>query len=469
MGCRRRAGLEATEAGQRPARFAVCSAIAGEQVIPRPPGPVTSQVAGATSSRCTTRVVSTVCAYTPAQRRRIAAAAAEQPLGDLDQVLVGRGVDVERERLVVLVRVADGQPAVEALDHEQLHAVLGGHRPLRPGGPERVERGAGVGRVVAEAVPVGHRGGQCLAQRVGLHHLQPHAPDREFGGEFADQAGEPRAGAQHDEVALVGVPVVVADAGAGHEQVAHLAPGQPRVEAGRREVGAQRGQCDPGLDRAVAFAPQGRVERAAQGRVVAAGLVRREQFEAALGGVRQREGRLGHRDLLGAPAHGERAGRAKAGTGHVGADPLPQLAGPQCGVQLVAARPATDPHQAEVAHRGTARFALALDVHDLVASVDGLPGVHGPQHATSDDYDSHRLPPWFSGANATSLGAVDAEHAEAVCRPDEQSIKVRTCYLLVIKPRPATRAAASRSPSGRPGTAPGPARWAPRRGRTRCA
>ncbi len=46
----------------RSASSAVVSAIAGEQVMPRPPGPVTSQTPSRTRSRWTTRVVSTHCA-----------------------------------------------------------------------------------------------------------------------------------------------------------------------------------------------------------------------------------------------------------------------------------------------------------------------------------------------------------------------------------------------------------------------
>lgn len=42
--------------------FAVVSAIAGEQVMPRPPGPVTSQTPSRTCCRCTTRAVSVHCA-----------------------------------------------------------------------------------------------------------------------------------------------------------------------------------------------------------------------------------------------------------------------------------------------------------------------------------------------------------------------------------------------------------------------
>ena len=47
----------------------VVSAMAGEQVIPRPPGPVTSQTPSRTCWRWTTRAVSVHWAYTPAQRR----------------------------------------------------------------------------------------------------------------------------------------------------------------------------------------------------------------------------------------------------------------------------------------------------------------------------------------------------------------------------------------------------------------
>ena len=56
---------------------------------------------------------------------------AEQLLGPGSQVVVGIFVHVERERLGVLVRVADGQRAVGPLHQQQLRAGALGDRRLR--------------------------------------------------------------------------------------------------------------------------------------------------------------------------------------------------------------------------------------------------------------------------------------------------------------------------------------------------
>lgn len=299
--------------------------------------------------------------------------------------------------MLVLVGVADRQSAVPALHHQQLHPVGGGGRRLRLAGVEGLERLAGVGRVVAEAVGVGDGGGQLLAERFGLHHLEAHPPHREPGpGQFADEAAEPGAGRQDHGVAGVRVAVVVADrGGAGH--LAHLtaaeegvpARGQQRLLQG--ELGGAR------LHRRVPLAPQGGGERAAQRRVDRAGLGGGEQTVAALGGVRAGDGRLGDGHLPVGAQRGERAARAEAQLREVRPDALPQLAGAQRGPQLLAARAAAHPYLSEVAERGSARLLLPLDLYDLVAALDCVPGVHGSHHTGSYDDDLH-------GANGAEAG-----------------------------------------------------------------
>ncbi len=56
---------------------------------------------------------------------------AEQRLGAGAQMVVGVLVNVEGERLGVFVRVADGEPAVEPLDQQQLGAGPAGRGSLR--------------------------------------------------------------------------------------------------------------------------------------------------------------------------------------------------------------------------------------------------------------------------------------------------------------------------------------------------
>jgi len=76
------------------------------------------------------------------------------------------------------VGVTDGDPAVKALHGQQLHPVCDGDVGLRLQLPQPVQRGSGVGGVVAEAVRVGDRGRQRLRQRRGLGHLESNRPHR---------------------------------------------------------------------------------------------------------------------------------------------------------------------------------------------------------------------------------------------------------------------------------------------------
>ncbi len=186
----------------------------------------------------------------------------------------------------------------------------------------------------------------------------------------------------------MGVAVVVAD-GVFADDVADLAAGQEGVPGGPEQLGAQGELGGARFDGGVALAVQGGVERAAQGRVQRAGLAGGEQPVAAGDGIRAGDGRLGDGPLQVAAERGQGAVRTEAQRRDAGADLLPQLPGPQRGLQLLPARSATDPDLAEIAQRGTAGLSLALDLYDLVAAVDCVPGVHGAHHAGSDDYDSH--------------------------------------------------------------------------------
>ena len=111
-----------------PSWRSVSSAIAGEQVMPRPPGAVTAMTPGATSAAVVDRAVGglAVDAGPAAHDRR--QRAAEDRLGHVAQMVVRRLLDGEVERLVVGVGVADRQPAVRPLHHQQLHPVLGRDR-----------------------------------------------------------------------------------------------------------------------------------------------------------------------------------------------------------------------------------------------------------------------------------------------------------------------------------------------------
>ena len=147
--------------------------------MPRPPGPVTRTTPGSTSARwysacpASGRLHLAVdpgpAALDPGEGH------AEQRLGPPAQVVVGVLVQVERERLGVLVRVADGQPAAGPLDQQQLGAGLRRGPFLRW---QPVPSGQVEGGVVAQRVAVGQRRGDPIGQRRRLHHLQPDPPDR---------------------------------------------------------------------------------------------------------------------------------------------------------------------------------------------------------------------------------------------------------------------------------------------------
>ena len=99
----------------------VCSAMAGDSVMPRPARPVITTTPGSTSARKHTRP-SVAAEYTPAHRRttggsdhpRISSARAAQPV--VEELLDG-----EVEGLLVDVGVADRETPVGALDEQELH------------------------------------------------------------------------------------------------------------------------------------------------------------------------------------------------------------------------------------------------------------------------------------------------------------------------------------------------------------
>ena len=189
--------------------------MAGPSVMPRPPGPVTTQTPS--SGRCPAHqlvgvdalAVDTSPALTNRRKRT-----AEKLLDHVDQVGVWRFGHVEGERLVVLVGVADRQPAVQPLYAQQLHAVFVGDCILGLVALQRIQRLSGEAGVVAKAVAVGDRGGQRLVQRLGLHHLQAHPPNRQFACDLADQPAMRGARAHQHQVTLMRVAAVVEHGGA---------------------------------------------------------------------------------------------------------------------------------------------------------------------------------------------------------------------------------------------------------------
>jgi hypothetical protein len=58
-------------------------------------------------------------------------------------------------------------------------------------------------------------------------------------------------------------------------------------------------------------------------------------------------------------------------------------------VANLAGRAAAHPDQAEVAHRRAPGLLFSFDLKDFVAAPHGLPCVHRPEHASTDDHHSH--------------------------------------------------------------------------------
>ena len=279
-------------------------------------------------------------------------------------MIVGVLVQIEAERLGVLVRVTDGEPAVGPLDQQQLRAGSSGRRGLRwqlaPAG--QVVRG-----VVAQRVAVGQRRGDPLGRRRGLHHLQPDPPYPSPGQVPARHPGVRRAGAQDHQVALVPGAGVVAHR--VRRDLGDLPPGKPLIPAlpfttgpltTGREVAAQRGQHLAGLDDRVGPAEQAAGELAAQRRVHRADGRRVQQLELPPVRVGQRR-RLFEQGQLGVPgSQRERARGPEADPGRLCAEFRPQLAGPQGQAELGSGLPAAHPDQAEVPHARAARLCLAF-------------------------------------------------------------------------------------------------------------
>ena len=183
---------------------AVCSAIAGPSVMPRPPGPVIDPdaVIQRRSAHQLMRIDTLAVDAGPALPDRWKRTT-EELFDDVDEICVRRLGDVERERLVVFVGVADRQPAVQTLHAQQLHPVLSGNRLLGFVALQLMQGRSGIAGVVPEAVAVGDSGRQRFAKRFRLHHLQPHAAHREVACELANEAAVRRARAHQHQVAVV--------------------------------------------------------------------------------------------------------------------------------------------------------------------------------------------------------------------------------------------------------------------------
>ena len=314
---------------------------------------------------------------------------AEQRLGAGAQVIVGVLVHVEGERLGVLVRVADSQPAIGPLDQQQLRACPGRRGRLRR---ELSPARQLVGGVVAQRVAVGQRRGDLLGQRRRLHHLQPHPPDRSglaAGQVLACHPGVRGPGAQHDQVAVVPGPGVVTDR--ARRDFGDLPAGQPLVRAGAcGQVTAQRGQYPPGLDDRVEAAVKTAGEVAAQRRVDGAdgGGVKQLEPPAVRVGPRRRLLEQAELDLIGGDR--ERARGSEAETGYRRAQFLPQLPRAQRQRELGTRPAAADPDQAEVPDAGPAGFGFALELGDLEPAPLRRERVHGAEDAAADN--DHSLP-----------------------------------------------------------------------------
>ena len=166
----------------------------------------------------------------------------------------------------------------------------------------------------------------------------------------------------------------------------------PPVIARAGQIGAQRGQRQPGLDDRVGPAQQTAGDLAAQRRVDLPDGGRVEQLEAAPdrvgpGGCFFQQAQLG---LV--RSQGERARGPEMQARHGGAQLGPQLAGAQRQGEFRAGPPAAHPDQAEVPDARTTGLALALQVHHMVTATPGRDRVHRAEHAPADHHDPLRDP-----------------------------------------------------------------------------
>ncbi len=205
----------------------------------------------------------------------------------------------------------------------------------------------------------------------------------------ADHTGEHAARADDHQVAVMPGAGVIAHG--ARCDIRRLTSGAP-VIARAGQVGAQRGQRQPGLDDRVGPAQQAAGDLAAQGRVDLPDGGRVEQLEAAPDGVGPGGCFFQHAELGLVGSHGERARSPEMQARHGGAQLGPQLAGAQRQGEFPAGPPAADPDQAEVPDARAPGLAFALQVHDLVTAAPGRHRVHRAEHAPADHHDPLRDP-----------------------------------------------------------------------------
>jgi hypothetical protein len=154
------------------------------------------------------------------------------------------------------------------------------------------------------------------------------------------------------------------------------------------EVGADRGHCLAGFHGGVTRTVQAGKELPAQRRVQGSHPVRFEQFEPTRRGVVPRDGLFRDLDLARGAQQRQGARRTKADPGDAGADLLPQFAGPKGHAEFVPG-PAGHPHQSEVADGRPAGLDFAFELGDVVAPLDRLECVGGPEDPAADDRHTH--------------------------------------------------------------------------------
>jgi len=154
-----------------------------------------------------------------------------------------------------------------------------------------------------------------------------------------------------------------------------------------RREGPQCRECRDRLDDRIEAAVE-RADDPAQASVESPGLALGQHAEPAPGGILALAGSDEHVQLGRIPSDEQAADRLEPDLRRQGRELLPAPSSLERQLELPPGRASADPDESEVADAGASRLLVALELNDLVATVDGRERHGGPDHPAADDGES---------------------------------------------------------------------------------